>query len=83
MVTRTCPGEYNFTRTFRDKGFERADEATRARWQQDGYRLSTLQYAADIFIWKGDSWRLPTPDELDVLLGFPVGCTGRANATLL
>ena len=75
MVTRTCPGERSSSRTFRTKGLARADMATRRRWAEDGYRLSTFQYEADTILWKGDQWRLPSPDELDALLGFPVGYT--------
>ena len=81
MVTRTCPGEWSATPTFRTKGLDRADKGTILRWRQDGYRLSTFQYEAETLLWKGDEWRLPLPDELDELLGYPRGYTAVAGAT--
>ena len=83
MVTRTCPGEWSAVPTFRTKRLDRADKHTIRRWKQDGYRLSTFQYEAETSLWKGDEWRLPSPDELDELLGYPRGYTGVANATNL
>ena len=83
MVTRTCPGERSPTPTFRTKGLDRADKGTILRWRQDGYRLSTFQYEAETLLWKGDEWRLPLPDELDGLLGYPKGYRAVAGATSL
>ena len=37
--------------------------------------MSTFQYEADTILWKGSQWRLPSPDELDALLGFAAGYT--------
>ena len=83
MVCRTCPGEPQTTPSFRTKGWQRADEATRQRWKADGYRLSTFQYEQDTGLWKGSKWRLPTRDELDQLMGLPAGYAGVAHATNL
>ena len=81
MVTRTCPGEWTATPSFRTKGLDCGHKGSILRWQQDGYRLSTFQYEAETLLWRGDEWRLPLPDELDELLGYPRGYTAVAGAT--
>lgn len=47
------------------------------RWEGDNKRLATYHYRADNLLWNHNktAWRMPSPDEGDVLLGYPRGCT--------
>ena len=60
---------------FRSKGCGKASAATKERWRSDGCLLSTHQYEEKAILWHGNTWRHPSADELDVLLGFPRGFT--------
>ena len=77
LTCRMVPGSPDDKRGFRRNGLAEADAAQVKRWESDNKRLATYHYRADNLLWNSDktAWRMPTPDEGDVLLGYPRGCT--------
>ena len=59
----------------RPAGLEKCDEGTIKRWKSDCYRFPPYQYANRYLITKGDCWRLLSPVERELLLGYGVGHT--------
>ena len=81
LTCRLVPGAPHEDNSWRTNGIQEADQEQIQRWKQDNQRLSTYHYHRDNLLWSQDrrSWRLPTPDECDVLLGFPAGYTNVAG----
>ena len=60
----------------RPAGLQGCSPHERARWVQDEYRYPPYQYRDDRGLWdKKGSWRLPSMEEKEALMGFPVGYT--------
>ena len=77
LTCRMVPASPDDKRGFRTNGLGQADKAQVQRWENDNKRLATYHYRTDNLLWNKDRtrWRMPTPDEGDVLLGYPQGCT--------
>ena len=56
-------------------GLLKCDKDTISRWRFDSYRFPPYQYAPQYLITQGDSWRLLSPVERELLLGYGVGHT--------
>lgn len=60
----------------RPAGLQGCSPHERARWVQDEYRYPPYQYRDDRGLWdKKGNWRLPSVEEKEALMGFPVGYT--------
>ena len=57
----------------RPAGLEGASDAARQRWMEDRYRFQVYQYEDHNLLWHQGSWRLPTLEEREVLMGFDRG----------
>ena len=51
-------------------GLNKCDEATISRWTADSYRYPPYQYKDPYLITKGNKWRLLSPPERELLLGY-------------
>ncbi len=56
-------------------GLHKCDEATVARWRADEYRYPPYQYKEQYLLTKGRVWRLLSPPERELLLGYGIGHT--------
>ena len=56
-------------------GLSKCDESTVARWTADEYRYPPYQYKGCFLITKGNKWRLLSPPERELLLGYGMGHT--------
>lgn len=73
---RSAPGR-------KPAGLDACSPQERERWERDLFRYPPYQYRDDRGLWDGQGhWRLPSAEEKEVLMGFPVGYTkaGMAKA---
>ena len=56
-------------------GLHKCDEATVDRWKADEYRCPPYQYKEQFLLTKGRTWRLLSPPERELLLGYGIGHT--------
>ena len=56
-------------------GLHKCDEATLARWRADDFRYPPYQYKEQYLISRGHNWRLLSPPERELLLGYGIGHT--------
>ena len=66
---RTSPGR-------KPAGLGQCTQEDVLRWEQDQYRYPPYQYASrNLLVGRGNSLRLPTIEEKEFMMGFPVGYT--------
>ena len=56
-------------------GLHKCDSATVSRWKGDEYRYPPYQYKSCYLLTRGRSWRLLSPPERELLLGYGIGHT--------
>ena len=56
-------------------GIQKCDDATISRWRSDEYRYPPYQYKQQYLLTRGRSWRLLSPPERELLLGYGIGHT--------
>lgn len=54
-------------------GYEHSSCAARTRWAADAHRFQVYQYEDNHLLWENVRWRLPSLQERERLMGFPVG----------
>ena len=56
-------------------GIHKCDEATLGRWKADEFRYPPYQYKEQYLLTRGRAWRLLSPPERELLLGYGIGHT--------
>ena len=65
---RSAPGR-------RPAGLERLSPKERSQWEDDAFRFPPYQYQFCHQLRRGEDFRLPSPEEREVVMGFPKGYT--------